>query len=147
MAAVTFDDDRPEDLAERIVREHRDSPSWLDRFTDELYHQRSAAGLTRILEVWGLSQADAARLFGVTRQAVAKWAGRGVPAERAAVVGDLAATTDVLVHYLKLDRIRAVVRRPADGAGGATLLELAASDPAAALQECRAMFDFAAVSA
>ena len=53
----------------------------------------------------GLSQAEAARLFGVSRQALAKWVHHGIPSDRVRAVSDLAAATDLLVHYLKRDRI------------------------------------------
>jgi hypothetical protein len=123
-------------------------PSWLEAFCDALDEHRRSAPLTRVLEVWGLSGADAARLFGVTRQAVSQWLDRGVPSERSASVADLAAITDLLLHHLKRDRIAAVVRRPADRLGGRSLLDLARSgDTAGALVACRAMFDFGATSA
>ena len=77
------------------------------------------------MEVWGLSQAEAARLFGVSRQALGKWLQHGIPAERAQAVSDLAAATDLLVHYLKRDRIPAVVRRPIHALEDASLLDLA----------------------
>jgi len=42
--------------------------------------KRAGHALARLHEVWGLSQADSARLFGVSRQAVGKWLEQGVPA-------------------------------------------------------------------
>ena len=47
--------------------------------------------LGRVLNLWDLSQAEAARLFGVSRQAVSKWVAKGPPAERTESIADLAA--------------------------------------------------------
>jgi hypothetical protein len=77
-----------------------------------------------VLDTWGITNAEAGRLFGVTRQAVGKWRANGLPEDRRAAVGDLAAVTDLLVHYLKRDRIPAVVRRPAERLGGCSMIDL-----------------------
>ena len=104
--------------------------------------------MARTLEVWNLSQAEAARLFGVSRQAVGKWLRYGVPPERAGAVSDLAAATDLLVHYLKRDRIPAVVRRPIPSLGGVSLVNLLAQgDTRALVVACRDMFRFERVQA
>ncbi len=135
----------PREAAEAILRSHPHNDDWLDAFAEHLDRRRAGEALSRILDVWGLSQSEAARLFGVSRQAVAKWVANGVPAERSTAVADLAAATDLLVHYLQRDRIPAVVRRPMPAREGASLLELlAAGDTRATLAACRAMFDFAA---
>ena len=55
----------------------------------------------RVYEVWGLSQADSARLFGVSRQAVGKWLEQGVPVDRAEALADLAAATDLLIRVMQ----------------------------------------------
>jgi hypothetical protein len=84
----------------------------------------------------------------VTRQAVSKWLTRGVPAERAEEVADLAAATDLLVRHLKRDRVPAVVRRRSPALGGRSLLDLlAASHTREVLEACRAMFDLGRVQA
>ncbi len=137
----------PEILAARITDAHAADDDWMDRFQTAIGRRRSSGELQRVLAVWSLSKADAARLFGVTRQAVLKWTQDGVPAERLTAVGDLAAATDLLLRYLRPDRIPAVVRRPFDDAGGRTLLELVADDPAVALAHVRAMFDIHRVHA
>ena len=100
---------------------------------------------SRTIGLWQLSQAKAAALFGVSRQAFAKWLQRGVPADHAVAVADLKAATDLLEHYLKRDRIPAVVRRPIPSAGRSlTLLGPArvAATRGRLLSACRAMFDF-----
>ncbi len=83
------------------------------------------APLDRLMASWDLSAAGTGRIFGVTRQAVAKWRGSGVPDERAVALADLAAATDVLERYVRRDRIPAVVRRPAALLGDRSMLELA----------------------
>ena len=133
----------PEEAAERTFREHRHDYGWLDAFAASLDRRRAVDAFTRTTATWGLSQAEAARLFGVSRQAIGKWRRRGVPAERVRAVADLAAATDLLVHYLKRDRIPAVVRRPIQALGGLSLVELLArGDTGAVLSACRDMFRF-----
>ncbi len=46
---------------------------WLAELQRSLDRQRARAGFDRVLAVWNLNQSDAAALFGVTRQAIAKW--------------------------------------------------------------------------
>jgi hypothetical protein len=140
-------DDEPETLAARIADAHGDSPAWLDRFAAALDRRRSGSELERVLSVWGLTKADAARMFGISRQAVSKWTASGVPLDRLEAIADLAAATDLLVRHLKRDRIPAVVRRPVEAAGGVALVDLAAASPGLALEHTRAMFDFSRIHA
>jgi hypothetical protein len=134
----------PQQAAERLIDAHSHDPRWLDAFADAFEQRRSGAELARVLTVWDLGRAEAGRLFGVTRQAIAKWIDKGVPPDRAAEVADVAAATDLLVRYLRRDRIPAVVRRRADALHGRSLLDmLAAGDTAQLLASARAMFDFA----
>ncbi len=140
-------DDDPEVLAAHIAVAHEDSPQWLDRFAAELDRHRGAAVLQRVLDVWGLNHSDAARVLGVSRQALAKWFVSGVPAERSGAVADLAAATDLLVRYLRRDRIPTVVRRPIAATGGRSLVDVATASTAQALDQCRRMFDFSLVQA
>lgn len=133
----------PRVAAERLAASGDTPEGWLDTFSEHLDRRRSAQSLGRILEVWGLSQAEAARLFGVSRQALGKWLKQGMPAERAEVLGDLAASTDLLVHYLKRDRIPGVVRRGFAAADGRSLLDLFENgDTRTILALCRQMFAF-----
>lgn len=129
--------------AARLVVESRQGDPWLDAFAEQLDRHRAGQALARTLQVWDLSQSAAARLFGVSRQAVSKWMEGGAPAERAAVIADLSAATDLLVHYLKRDRIPAVVRRPVARLGGHSLLDLLQQGRShELLQACRDMFSF-----
>ena len=136
----------PQAAAEELFAARKSEQGWLDAFTEHLDRQRAGESLARTLTVWGLSRAEAARLLGVSRQAVGKWLEHGVPAERAGLVADLAAATDLLVHHLKRERIPAVVRRPIPAREDASLLQmLARGDSSELLATCRNMFDFAQV--
>jgi predicted transcriptional regulator len=138
----------PLEVAEKILNEHPGESDWLDQFAEALDRRRAGRSLQRILKVWGLSQSEAAHLFGVTRQALSKWMNRGIPSERVQAIGDLAAATDLLVRHLKRDRIPAVVRRPAAALDGQSLVGLLADFRAReVLDACRSMFDFESVHA
>jgi hypothetical protein len=110
-----------------VARELAPDPDdpWARELLRALEDRVRLAPLERLLSTWDLSAAGAARVFGVTRQAVAKWRGSGVPEDRLVALGDLAAATDVLERYVRRDRIPAVVRRSSDLLGGRSLLELA----------------------
>jgi hypothetical protein len=98
---------------------------WTRQFVDELDRAVRTEPLERFSELWGLSNAAAGRVFGVSRQAFSKWLTTGVPAARADAVADLAVATDLLDRYVRRERIPAVVRRPAPMLGDRSLLDLA----------------------
>jgi hypothetical protein len=98
---------------------------WTQEFLRALEARVRTAPLERFLATWDLSAAAAGRVFGVTRQAVSKWRGSGVPDDRAVALADLVAATDVLERYVRRERIPAVVRRPAEVLDGKSLLDLA----------------------
>lgn len=133
----------PDAFALRVVETHADDPQWLDAFTAALNRRRSAGQAERVLAVWGLNSSEVARMFGVSRQAVSRWIIDGVPAAHVVTFADLAAATDLLVHYVQADRIAAVVRRPATALDGRSLLDLVADQRSAdVLDACRRMFQF-----
>jgi hypothetical protein len=143
--ATRLTDLDPGSAAAAIIE--RTADEWLDAFVAALDRHRAGDGLRHILEVWGVSQAEFARLRGVSRQAVGNWLSDGPPSSRLPEVGDLAAATDLLEHYLRRDRIPAVVRRPAEALSGSSLLDLvAAGRHEDVLAACSAMFDFHGVS-
>ena len=107
---------------------------WTREFLRALDARLRSAPLERLLATWDLTAAAAGRVFGVSRQAVGKWRGSGVPEDRAVALADLVAATDVLERYVRRDRIPAVVRRPADILGGRSLLELAEAGEYAAVR-------------
>jgi predicted DNA-binding protein (UPF0251 family) len=136
----------PHRAAALVIRAGSAHPEWVEAFAEAIVAEAATDALRRVLLVWGLSQAEAARIFGVSRQAVAKWVTLGVPVERRRAIADLAGATDVLLEHLKVDRVAAVVRRPAERLGGRSLLEMAAGgDTEAVAAACRAMFDLSAV--
>lgn len=131
----------PRTVAARLIAEHDDA--WVAKLTAELDRRLSDRRLERVMRVWQLSRTELGTLFGVSRQAASKWITDGVPADRAPHVADVEAITDLLEHYLKRERIPAVVRRPAPGLGGTSLVELVSSGRGAeALQLTRRMFAF-----
>jgi len=127
--------------AERLIAE-APSLDWLRDLTDELDRAVRRTPLERLVRLWGLSNAEAARLFGVSRQAFAKWLKGGVPSERAPAVADLAAATDLLDRRIKRERIPAVVRRRSALLGGRSLHDMALAGEHAAVRAAVAtMFD------
>ncbi len=131
----------PSEAARALLRSADEA--WLSELQRSLDRHRARAGFDRILAVWNLSQTDAAALFGVTRQAIAKWRARGVPAGRIEAVADLSSATDLLVRHLKRDRIPAVVRRGSAQLGGLSLLDLVHQGRSRdVLLACRRMFRF-----
>ena len=148
MSSISVVELSPVRAADALLTEHAHNPEWLDAFSAALDRRRHGRDLERILEVWGVSQSEAGRRFGVSRQAVAKWLTTGVPADRMAAIADLSAATDLLVRYVKRDRIPAVVRRTAVGLAGNSLLDLLGSGQTQeVLAACRRMFDFAMTQA
>lgn len=101
------------------------SQAWLREVADELDRAVRTSPLERLTKLWGLSNAEAARMFRVSRQAFSKWLEKGVPFDRAPAVADLDAATNILDRKLKRERIPAVVRRPAASLGGKSLYEIA----------------------
>jgi hypothetical protein len=133
----------PRDAAAELAAAHQDERGWLDEFAESLDRHRAGQSLARTLAVWDLNQSQAARIFGVSRQALNKWLDHGVPADRAEAIADLAAATDLLVRYLKRERVPAVVRRPAEALKNRSLLELLeGGETRTVLEVCRDMFQF-----
>ncbi len=84
--------------------------------------------LNRIRDSFGLSEAELGRLFGVSRQAVDQWRRRGIPATRAADVDRVGELAGLLHRRLLPRRLPQVVRTPATGLRGRTLLQVLESD-------------------
>lgn len=115
---------------------------WTRSLVDELDRAVRTQPLERFVELWGLSNAGAARVFGVSRQAFSKWLANGPPTARAGAVADLTTATDLLDRYVKREMIPAVVRRQAAMLDNTSLLDLAMSgDTRAVADSVTAMFD------
>lgn len=83
----------------------------------------SIGALDEIQQVLSLGSAETGRIFGVSRQAVDQWRQNGIPAERRADVERVRDVARVLHGELLPDRIPQVVRNPARGLGGRSILE------------------------
>ena len=120
-----------------------------DRFTRAVLDELSGAGsaLRSLLSSWQLSIAEAARLFGVTRQAMQQWLEDGVPPARQPKVLAVARMADLLGRNILPERIPGIVRSPASGYDGATMLQLIAQDRHQELLDSVARsFDWAATA-
>jgi hypothetical protein len=91
-------------------------------------NQLSGDELSRLMNSFQLSKTDLAELFGVRRQAIDGWRGKGVPAERQEKLHALVALADLLERKLKPGRLPGVARTPAEAYGGLTMLEMIEQD-------------------
>lgn len=131
----------PHVVAEKLIAE-APSEEWLRALLDDLHRELETSPLRRLLAVWDLSASEAARMFGVTRQAFSRWLQQGPPADRRPAIADLDTATTTLERYLNRDRIPAVVRRQAAKLGGRSLLEIALQgDHEAVREHVGRMFD------
>jgi hypothetical protein len=112
--------------ADDVARELIDGadPDWLRELVDALDREVRMAPLHRLTSLWDLSNAAAARIFGVSRQAFSKWLASGPPADRADDVAAVDNITGLLDRYVKRERIPAVVRRPASAYGDRSIIEV-----------------------
>lgn len=109
----------------KMARELLDSADidWLRELVDLLDRQVRTEPLDRLSSLWDLSNAAAARIFGVSRQAYSKWLRSGPPAERADDIASVDSITTLLDRYVKRERIPAVVRRPSPRLGDRSIIE------------------------
>ena len=120
-----------------------------DGFTRAVLDELSGAGsaIRSLLSSWQLSIAEAARLFGVTRQAMQQWLAGVVPPARQPKVLAVVRIGDLLSRNIRPERIPGIVRSPAPGYAGATMLQLIARDQHQDLLDSVARsFDWAATA-
>jgi hypothetical protein len=130
----------PKDAAETLAATH--DRAWIRSVVSYLDQSLQKTPLDRLITLWGLSAAEAAGLFGVSRQAFAKWQQSAPPSDRSLAIATLADATDLLERHLKRERIPVVVRRRAELTGDKSLIELAQQGKyAKVLAAVRAMFD------
>lgn len=111
----------PDEMARELVGSA--SADWLRDLVDALDREVRTSPLTRLTSLWDLSNAGAARIFGVSRQAFSKWLVSGPPAERADDVAAVDDITSLLDRYVKRERIPAVVRRASPRLGDESIVE------------------------
>lgn len=130
----------PAAVAARLSAAH--DRTWLREVVTQLDVTLQRSALDRLIALWGISSAEAAGIFGVSRQAFAKWLQAGPPADRAPAIAALDDATELLARHLKRERIPAVVRRPAVLTGERSLLQMAAAgEHEQLLGAVRTMFD------
>lgn len=111
----------PGEMARELI-ESADT-DWLRELVDALDREVRTEPLVRMIALWDLSNARAARLFGISRQGFSKWLAAGPPADRADDVSAVDNITTLLDRYVLRERIPAVVRREAADLGGQSIIE------------------------
>jgi hypothetical protein len=130
----------PAVVAAQLTASH--DRAWLREVVNQLDVALQRGALERLITLWGISSAEAAGFFGVSRQAFAKWLQAGPPADRAPAIAALEDATELLARHLKRERIPAVVRRASALTGERSLLQMAtAGEHEQILSAVRAMFD------
>jgi hypothetical protein len=130
----------PDEAARELIESA--DVGWLRDLVDALDRQVRTEPLNRLTTLWDLSNAAAARIFGVSRQAFSKWLASGPPADRVDDVTAVDDITSLLDRYVKRERIPAVVRRPSERFGDQAIVErLEAGDYRRTADLAREMFD------
>ena len=130
----------PDEVARELIESA--DVGWLRDLVDALDRQVRTEPLNRLTTLWDLSNAAAARIFGVSRQAFSKWLALGPPADRVDDVATVDDITSLLDRYVKRERIPAVVRRPSERFGDQSIVErLEAGDYRRTADLAREMFD------
>ena len=112
-------------LTADVLTRTRGDADALRQIIDRLDRELNVGPLERTMRLWDISAAQLGVMFGVSRQAMAKWLSDGPPAIRRDQVALLDQSTDLLDRWIKRDRIPAVVRRNVDSLYGRTRLDVA----------------------
>lgn len=115
------------------------------RFASLVWHELLSSDLLEsISSSLQLSDTDLGELFGVRRQAIGQWRDKGIPEERLARVHTVQRIVDILRRNLKLERIPAVVRKPAQAYGRRSIIDaIKRGDEDRVLKELERTFDWA----
>lgn len=141
--SVDVEEINPARMADVIVHTYKYDERWLGRFADQLHKRLPSVSLTKVIRVWNLATHEAAAGFDVSCEMLEQWIKEGVPGDRMERLSEVAAATDVLLHYLKAERIPAVVRKPIKRLDGRSLLDLYSDGKSGqVLEQCRSMFRF-----
>ena len=133
----------PRAMADLLFHTYESDTTWLETLSEQLNRRLPGISLSRTLQVWNLSEDEAAKIFDISNKTIKKWLKQGIPSGMEQPLSDVAAATDLLTRYLKRDRIPAVVRKPIDRLGGRSLMDLLADHNTRGLLEtCRNMFEF-----
>ena len=114
-----------ETLTADVLTRTRGDADALRQIIDRLDRELNVGPLERTMRLWDISAAQLGVMFGVSRQAMAKWLSDGPPAIRRDQIALLDQSTDLLDRWIKRDRIPAVVRRNVDSLDGRTRLDVA----------------------
>lgn len=134
----------PAAFAAQLTASH--DRAWLRDVVSHLDVNLRRSSLERLIVLWGISSAEAAGFFGVSRQAFAKWLRGGPPADRANSIASLEDATELLARHIKRERIPAVVRRQSALTGGRSLLQMASNGELEQIPGAvRTMFDLSRV--
>lgn len=103
--------------------------------------------LETLAESWGLSEADTARVLGISPVTLRRYRRTGVPTTQTPAIAALSAATAILRQHVRGGQVPEVVRRPATDLGGRSLLDLAlAGDYDDVLQSVERTFDLGRVA-
>ena len=114
----------PQEAVEQLMEEAPNA-AWLRAVVDALDRHLRLRSLERLQTLWGLSDPDTAKIFGVSSQALSRWLRVGVPSKHARALAELSAASDTLDHYAKRAQIPAIVRRSSSQLTNRSLYELA----------------------
>ena len=134
-----------QEVVEDLIME-APNEAWLLAVVDALDRHLRISPLECVQTLWALSDAESARLFGVSLQAFSRWRQHGIPSIHVPVLANLSTATELLDQYVKRERIPALVRRRSTGLGNRSLYEMACDGHHAdALAAVSKMFNLAKV--
>jgi hypothetical protein len=86
-----------------------------------------AALLSDIQSIFALDEAQLASLFGVDSETIAQWRTQDIPVDRRVAVQDVHELAQLYARKFRPERIGDIVRTPARGLGGKSVLDVIAT--------------------